>query len=131
MESFLSKGKFMEIVQGVATNIRHSTSVSGTQEQTSTSHVAVLEVSSRPVELTLSESIFINNGDEVIIAGQSKRGLLRGMAYYNKTKGVKGKRPAGVYWLLGILFCAVFLPIGIYLLKTAMQYEAAFKAVDQ
>jgi len=123
----------MEVVKGFASNIRFSTSVGGTKEQTSTSHVAVFEISAHPVELTLSESIFINNGDEVVVAGKLKRGLLRGMAYYNKTKGVKGKGPSGIYWLIGIVFCAVivFLPIGIYLLNTAMQYEAAFKAVDQ
>jgi hypothetical protein len=123
----------MEMLQGTVAGIRHSTEVSGSENTTSTSHVAVFSVAGRPVELKLSESIVIDNGDEVLLAGNVKRGLFKAMAYRNRTKGVDGKGPALVYWIVGVAFCAfiVFAPIGIFLIRTARRYEAAFRAVTQ
>lgn len=121
----------METLQGTVSGIRHSTEVSGGDNSTSTSHVAVFSVAGRSVELKLSESIVIDNGDDVLLAGNVKRGLFKAMAYRNRTKGVDGKGPVVIFWILGLIFCAVILlfPIGLYLIRTARRYEAAFRAV--
>jgi hypothetical protein len=122
----------METLTGIVSNLRHSTEVYGGGDQgTGTKHVAVFELSGRPVELKLTESIFVSAGDEVIVAGDARRGLLRGMAYRNKTKGVDGKGPWLPYWIVGVVFCAivVFLPIGVFLIRRGMKYQAAFRAV--
>lgn len=121
----------MEIIRGRAENVRHSTEVSGGKDSITTSQVAVFEISGQAVELKLNESIVVNNGDEVVVAGESKRGLFRGLAYRNKTRRVDGKGPVVVYWIVGIVFCVVvlLLPIGAWLIYTARKYESAFKAV--
>lgn len=122
----------MKTVQGIVKGIRFTTEVSGTDNQTSTSHIAVFELDDKPVELKLSESIILSEGDKVLVAGKSKRGLFRGMAYFNRTRGVKGKQSTLVYWIVGIAFCisVVFLPFGIWILMQGLKFQEAFRAVD-
>jgi len=81
----------MDMLEGIVEHIRYSTSVSGDEHGTASSQVAVFDVGHQPVEIALSESIAIKNGDDILVAGKSIRGLFRGLAYYNKTNGVKGK----------------------------------------
>jgi hypothetical protein len=121
----------MEKLTGIVASLRHSTEVHGGDHGTTINHVAIFELSGRPVELKLPESIFISPGDEVVVAGEVKRGLFRGMAYRNRTKGVDGKYSTGVFRLVGVVFCAVvvFLPIGLYLFRMARKYDAAFASV--
>ena len=121
----------METIRGTVSSIRHSTEVSGNDNTVSTTQVAVFDLSGQPVELKLTESIVLNNGDEVIVAGKRKRGLFRGLAYRNKTRRVDGKGPVLVYRIIGIVFCVLIVlsPVGIWLIKIAQDYETAFKAV--
>jgi len=121
----------IQVIRGTVANIRHSTEVSGNDKSVSTSQVAVFDLDGQAVEIKLSESIFIGNGDLVIVAGAAKRGLFRGLAYRNSTRRVDGKGPIGVYLFVGAVFCAIviFLPVGLWLLKKAGDYDRAFKAV--
>lgn len=123
----------METVEGIAKGIRFTTEVVGTDNQTSTSHIAVFELDGKPIELKISESIIFSEGDKVLVAGKLKRGLFRGMAYFNITRGVKGRQSSLAYWIVGIAFCVsvIFLPIGIGLLMHGLKIERAFRAVDR
>jgi hypothetical protein len=121
----------IQVIRGTVANIRHSTEVSGNDKSVSTSHVAVFDLDGQAVEIKLRESIVLANGDQAIVAGDTKRGLFRGLAYRNVTRRVDGKGPIAVYLFIGIIFCAVvvFLPIGLWLLKKAADCDRAFKAV--
>lgn len=122
----------MDTVEGTVKKIRFATEVDGTNNQTSTSHVAVFELDGKSVELKLSESIILNEGDKVLVAGKWKRGLFRGMAYFNKTLGIKGKQSTLVCWIVGIGFCmtVVFLPVGIWAVMQGLSFQEAFRRVD-
>ena len=121
----------LQTIRGTVANIRHSTEVSGDDKSVSTSQVAVFDLDGQAVEIKLMESIVLNNGDQVIVAGDSKRGLFRGLAYRNVTRRVDGKGPVWLYLIMGIVFCAivVFLPIGLWAIARSRKYDRAFKAV--
>ncbi len=121
----------LQVIRGAVANIRHSTEVSGNDKSVSTSQVAVFDLDTQAVEIKLMESIVLSNGDQVIVAGDIRRGLFRGLAYRNQTRRVDGKGPIGIYLFVGVVFCAivVFLPIGLWLIARARKYDEAFKAV--
>lgn len=121
----------LQVIRGTVANIRHSTEVSGNDKSVSTSQVAVFDLGGQPVEIKLMESIVLSNGDSAIVAGDTKRGLFRGMAYRNETRRVDGKGPIAIYLFIGIVFCVIviFLPIGLWMIGKARKYDEAFKAV--
>ena len=121
----------LQVIRGTVANIRHSTEVSGNDKSVSTSQVAVFDLDAQAVEIKLMESIVLSNGDQVIVAGDTRRGLFRGLAYRNQTRRVDGKGPIGIYLFVGVVFCAivVFLPVGLWLIARARKYDEAFKAV--
>src|SRR6188768_4007554 len=121
----------LQVIRGAVANIRHSTEVSGNDKSVSTSQVAVFDLDGQAVEIKLMESIVLSNGDQVIVAGDTKRGLFRGLAYRNQTRRVDGKGPIGIYLFVGVVFCVivVFLPVGLWLIARARKYDEAFKAV--
>jgi len=121
----------LQVIRGAVANIRHSTEVSGNDKSVSTSQVAVFDLDAQAVEIKLMESIVLSNGDQVIVAGDTRRGLFRGLAYRNQTRRVDGKGPIAIYLFVGVVFCAivVFLPVGLWLIARARKYDEAFKAV--
>lgn len=121
----------IQVIRGTVANIRHSTEVSGNDKSVSTSQVAVFDLDGQAVEIKLMESIVLSNGDRVIVGGDTRRGLFRGLAYRNETRRVDGKGPAWIYLIVGIVFCVIiiFLPIGLWMIAKARNYDLAFKAV--
>jgi hypothetical protein len=133
----------MELLRGKVKNIRHSIEVSGGKESTSTSHVAVFELDGTMVELKLPDSIIVNEGDEVRVAGSHRRGLFRGLAYQNVTKHVFGKGPAIAYMFGGLFVIvlgfaaattlvfmgAAFAAAGAYLIYRSRLYSKAYSMV--
>ena len=116
-------------IDGIAKNVRHSRSVSGADGDTCTRHIAILEIDNQAIEISLIESIHINDGDHILVAGKHRRGVLHGLAYFNKTKNVKGKGPLVLYLIQGIVLL-ILPPIGIYFLYRTDQYHKAYKIID-
>ncbi|APR67660.1 hypothetical protein CN03_12410 [Thalassolituus oleivorans] len=131
----------METLRGVAQKVRFSTVVSGGENHTSTSHLAVFEVNRTPVELSMPESIFLENGDEIFLAGKIKKGVFKAIAYKNLTNNVSGKGQVILPMLLGIIFTIVglgtipfgigliFAPVGIYSIRYSRQMSEAYRLV--
>ncbi len=106
----------MQILSGVVSELSLSTVVSG---------------DGRPVELIFGDSIFIREGDEVIVAGGVIGGIFRALGYNNTTRGVKNKHSTAPYWIGGVALCAtiVFLPFGVWCFFKARRYDKAFRAI--
>jgi hypothetical protein len=124
----------MQILTGTVKNIRHTTRTSGSKQGgTSTSHEALFELDGAPVTLSLPEIIAISGGDEIIVAGNEKRGLFHGLAYRNKSNKVKGKSSVALYLLVGGAFCCSVLlaPVGFWLLYCGYRNQRAYSAIDQ
>ena len=106
----------MELLEGKAKNVRHTMSVSGSSG-TRTSHIAQFVVSNRQVTLSVTNvPPVINEGDELILAGITEKGVFLAAAYKNRTLGVEGydgwmSSAVGALWFAG--FGGVFSIIGI------------------
>lgn len=97
----------METLKGNALNVRLATETHRDEESTTTSYTATLDIENIPAQLKLSGSIFIENGDQVVLAGKVKKGVFQALAYNNLTKRVSGKAaPALVVVIIGIVFAA-------------------------
>jgi hypothetical protein len=120
-------------IHGIAKNVRHSTQISGTDEHISTSHLIVLEIDGLAIELNLPKVIYINSGDEVVVAGEVNPGeLFQGLAYFNKTKGIVGNKGSTLLYILGFGLClTVWLsPFGIWLIYKGIKNERALDAIN-
>ena len=132
-------------LNGKVSKIRFSTETSGSENHTSTSNVAVFEIDGKPVELKLYDSIVIENGHHIAVAGNMKNGLFKAMAYHNLTNGVSGKGATYIFFILGIIFFIVgliasiptngigliFSAVGAYLIYQSNQYSKAYELVTE
>jgi hypothetical protein len=102
----------MEKLKGKIKHVRFSAEVSGGEKNTSTSHIAIFKLDNKPVELKLPGSILIEDGDNILVAGKTKNGLFKALAYNNLSNGVSGKGQVVSNSILGIFFTIVGIGIG-------------------
>lgn len=133
----------MDIIHGTVENVRFSSEVKGASQSISTRQITVLEIKGMPVELKLSDSIVICNGDAVVMAGKVENGLFRASAYANKSNGVSGGQDSTLSYLLGSLFMFVgivtavliagffFMGIGVALLYQGNKHKKAIRLVEK
>jgi hypothetical protein len=131
----------MKTLRGAVNKVRFSTEVSGGENGISTSHIAVFEINQIPVELKLPDSIILEEGDEILVAGNVKKGLFRALAYKNLNNNVSGKGQIILYMFLGIIFTLVglgtipfgigliFTPAGMYMVWYSRQLSEAYNLV--
>lgn len=132
----------MQRLQGTAERLKFATEVSGSDNSTQTDHVASFLLNGKPVRLSLPESILIDAGDTVSVAGTDKRGVFEALAYRNHSTGALGKGSVVKCAVLGGIFSVVgaatavfgigliFLGIGVWLCLHARKLSAAFKLVE-
>ena len=130
----------MEVKDGVISNVRFSTNVSGS-DVTSTEQVATFEIGDLPVELRSKTSLILENGNSVVVAGQSENGLFKALAYKNLSKNVTSVCPSAGLKIFGTIFTVVgvitipvlvgiiFTYVGIQTVKRASLYESAHAIV--
>lgn len=116
----------METREGIVSNSRFSTEVTGSDRSSSTSQIAIFDLDGKPVELKLPDSMVINNGDKVVAAGHLKRGLLKAYAYRNETKSVTGKNIVYPAYFGGIIFSlvgwATITTLGIFFIMFGVSF---------
>lgn len=106
---------------GRAQSIRFSTNVSGRTGEhgsVSTEHIASFQLDGSPVQILANRPLTFEEGDEVIVAGFMKRGVLSGIACLNRTRQVLESQS----WLGEMIFGAVSFAIG-----AASALECAFQ----
>ncbi|MCD8553339.1 hypothetical protein [Seleniivibrio sp.] len=96
----------METIRGKAEKIRNTVSVnSGGQNSTvTTSHIALFQITGKQIKVISGEPIMIEEGDEVVLAGNQKNGVFNAIAYKNTTTGAIGNQPYLSYFIIGIAF---------------------------
>lgn len=129
----------MQKIDGIASKVRFSTKVSGGENSTSTTQIAIFEIDKQPVELELPDSIMISDGDIISVTGRTKNGLFKALAYKNQTNLVSGKGPVTLYMFLGVIFTVIgiitipffigliFAPTGIFMCYKSRQYSKAYR----
>lgn len=117
----------LRLVSGTALGVRHVAETAGP------THAAIFELRGQPISLLLPEVVVISDGDEVVVAGIEKRGLLRGLAYQNKTKRVSGKSAVVLPLVIGVIFCFTVLlcPIGMWVIYIARRNHKAYRDVAE
>jgi len=113
----------MQTLKGTVTNLNRSTHVSGGGRDSSvvTTNVAVFELLGQSITLRDRSSIIINDGDEMMIAGErGKDGIFKAYAYRNITRGIHGGSSGMAAIILAIAFlispiflccCAIAIPL--------------------
>ena len=95
-----------EIVHGKAAGLSFGSSVHGSEDHISTSHLLTFEVGGRPVSLTCDELPYIRDGDTIFLVGKTKGGLFRATSYRNIDRNIIVKGQMGAF--RRFLFCYVF-----------------------
>lgn len=131
----------MDILLGTVADVRFSTEVSGTDNSTSTKQIAIFQLGDRPVELKLPNSAIINNGDNIVVAGNTKDGIFKALAYKNVKTLVKGKNNiilhyirGGFFTIIGAIFSVAiigipFVIIGIYDIYIGLKNSKAYQMI--
>ena len=95
----------MEVLKGIVQKVDHSTSVSGSEEESRKNHHATLELDGNLVKIDLFESIVIDVGDEIVVLGQTKKAVMISNQYKNLTKDFSSKKPSATALIIfGIIF---------------------------
>lgn len=108
----------MKVISGIARRIRNTAEVYGNQHSVGTSQILGFRIASQVVELNMPRLPLIEEGDEVVVAGDLKSGTLSGRAYQNRTTGSFGRR-ARCSVLGGFIYAAImtlFASFGLFIL---------------
>jgi len=95
----------LKTFSGTASEIRHSPDTQGSEDSVRTYQLAAFNLDNIPIQLKMQESIFISEGDELVVSGLYKRGILSGLAYKNRSRNnLVQRESAGGYFFFGVLF---------------------------
>lgn len=116
----------MEILSGVVSNL-----IEGVDGRYS---FFTFNLDGRRVELRLFRLIYVENGDEVVLAGDfDDRGIFYSNAYVNKTSGIKDGigRSIMVECFLALILCStiICLPIGIYIIVSRIRRRRVYRSI--
>lgn len=133
-------------LEGIASNIRTDTSVHGSISRgkgsvSSTTTMNFL-IDGKAVNADFGESMSINNGDHLIVAGVQKSNGLKALAYNNLTNGTYGEgggtlRVVGIFAVvLGVVtgmlvLPLLIIPIGIWVWWVGRRAKAALALCRQ
>lgn len=132
----------MDILFGTVADVRFSTEVSGTDKSTSTKQIAIFQLGNNPVELKMPSSAIINNGDNIVVAGNIKDGLFKALAYKNVKTLVKGKNDIILHYIRGSIFIIIggifsvviigipFVIIGLYDIYIGLKNSKAYQMIS-
>lgn len=108
----------MENLSGVASEVRHSMSVSGEgEQQVRTTHIALLRLAGRLVRLSSEQPLRIRDGDRLAVAGRQRGDMFEGLAHDNLTTGARGDDG----WISSIVIGVLIFCMG------AMWFDAAIQ----
>lgn len=96
----------MDILNGVVSKLKSAIEVSdgGRRSGVTFNYVAIFYLNGQPVRLKSSEAVFIDEGDNLSVAGDFRNGIFNSYAYVNNTTGVSGDIGIGLRCLVGIIF---------------------------
>lgn len=100
----------MEKITGTVANLRNTVNVSGGENSSVTTiHIAIFQIAGRQIKAKSNEPPMINENDQVIVVGITKKGIFNALAHKNLTTSVEGNEG----WILRLRLGA-FLPcIGV------------------
>ena len=99
----------MELHRGHVQKVRFSTHTTGNDDSVSTHHIAAFELDGIAVQVVAGRPVMMENGDEVIVAGKIRRGVLMGVACNNLSRKILDHRGWMVSLLVGVVFSLVGL----------------------
>jgi hypothetical protein len=101
----------MEKVSGTVSNLRNTINVSGGGEnnQVTTTHISIFQLTGRQIKAKSSEPLMINEGDKLIVAGSTQKGVLNSYAHKNLTTNIEGNEG----WILRLIFGLIMPCVGI------------------
>jgi hypothetical protein len=116
----------MELHRGHVQKVRFSTHTTGNDDSVSTHHIAAFELDGIAVQVVAGRPVMMENGDEVIVAGKIRRGVLMGVACNNLSRKILDHRGWMVSLLVGVVFSLVGLVGAIGAALAHSPFGAAF-----
>jgi len=99
----------LKTYRGIASRVRYSVDTCGTDSAITTYQIASFTLSGIPVEISMRKSVFVEEGDNIVVSGMYRHGILYGQAYKNITRNIVASTP-----IIGTLILAiVFLMAGL------------------
>jgi len=95
----------MQVIEGVASKVRHTSSVSGGGKDgsVSTSHISIFQLNKQQVQIASAHPSLVDENDSVSVAGKVKNGVLKAYAYKNTTTGASGDSGALNSFFFGLI----------------------------
>ncbi len=99
----------MQMRRGQVQKVRFSTHTTGHDDSVSTHHIASFELDGMAVQVVAGRPLMMENGDEVVVAGKIRRGVLMGVACNNLSRKILDHRG----WMVSLLVGVVFILVGL------------------
>lgn len=106
----------MERIEGPISKLRTTIAVGGQNDMVFSEHIATFQVGGRAVRLKTKEAPVLGDGDELVLLGTDRQGLIEALAYRNRTTGTYGDAGSIDMNILGPLFTLVGAGIAFYAL---------------
>lgn len=138
----------MEVIRGIANNIRNVVSVRGSEDTpVTTTYISILQIDGRQIEVEFK--LPINEGDNVLVVGNTRKGTFNAQAYKNLTTCTEGNEnwiPSFIYGVMlpgyiiitvslnsffGVIFYGVLCAVGISSLLDCYRVLLAVKKLRQ
>lgn len=113
----------MKVVSGAATHVRRSAAVGGNQYGVSTDQIVTLRLGAQAVQIWMPTPPLIEEGDEIVVAGDIRDGAMHARAYMNRGNGTYGRWAKEglvgllfgfVVWMAGAGFLALLLTVFLF-----------------
>jgi ACR3 family arsenite efflux pump ArsB len=119
----------MKTISGTISNLRHTINVSGGGEDYSvrTTHISLFQIDRQAIKVQSTQPLMINEGDNMIVVGPIKKGVLHGLAHKNLTTSVEDHEGWIAQLIIGILIpCIAIFMLHMFTSLT----QGASKEVD-
>lgn len=116
----------MEILQGFARNVHYVNSDIDAPQGASASRIGIFELEGQAVHLKIHDGILIEQGDQVIVAGERSGGFFKASAYHNTTKRVSGAN----FSILDLFLFVTFMLAGLATLNIIIGFAFIMIAVS-
>ncbi|CAG0996818.1 hypothetical protein [Geobacter sp.] len=105
----------MELVQGTVKILQNTVSLSGGGKDSSvtTSHIYILEINGKTIKFDFYDPAIISDGDNIIVVGKQKNGVVEAAIYYNVTRNIRYYNYSKTILIVSLILLSIGLGIKI------------------
>lgn len=107
----------MELVQGTVKILQSTVSLSGGGKDSSvtTTHIYILEINGQTIKFEFYDPAIISDGDNIIVVGKQKNGVIEAVIYYNETRNIRYYNYSKTILIVSLILLLIGFGFGIIL----------------